>query len=120
MADFTASGATQKRNFTNRKRRKVIVKHEALLGFAFEDFEALHIVAGAERCRDQGLGFAAGKNRRAVCAGQHADFNPDVANLIESPAIGTAFLIDFSFACASSSSSGIAACNSFLSSRTRV
>ena len=62
MTDFATSSATQKRNLSNRKRRKVIVKHEALFGFAFEDLKSLHVVAGAESCGDQGLGFAAGED----------------------------------------------------------
>ncbi len=44
--------------------------------------------------RDQGLGFAASENCRAVSARQHADFDPDIANLIELAAIGTALLLD--------------------------
>ena len=94
MTDFAAACATQKRNLSNRKRREVIVQHEALLGFAFEDFQALHVVAGAQGGGDQGLGFAASEDGRAVGAGQNADFDPDIANLVESAAIGTALLVD--------------------------
>ena len=98
MADFAAAGAAQKRNFTNRERREVVVQHEALLGFAFEDFQALHVVAGAEGGGDQGLGFAAGEDGGAVGAGQNADFDPDIADLVEGAAVGTALLIDHLFA----------------------
>ena len=98
VTDFAAPGSAQKCHFSNRKRRKVIVQHEALLGFAFEDFEALHVVAGAQGGGDQGLGFAAGEDGRAVGARQHADFDPDIANLIEGAAIGTALLVDDLFA----------------------
>ena len=94
MTNLAPSGSAQKRNFSNRKRRKVVVKHEAFLGFAFEDFEALHVVAGAEGGGDQGLGFAAGEDGAAVGAGQHADFDPDVADLVEGAAVGTALLVD--------------------------
>src|SRR5581483_3982825 len=39
---------SQKRDFTYAERRKIVMEHEALLCFALEDFEALHIVAGAK------------------------------------------------------------------------
>ncbi len=79
-------------NFAHREWREIVMQHEALLGFAFEDFEALHVVAGAQGRRHQSLGFAASEDRGSVRARQHADFDPDVANLIERAAIGTAFL----------------------------
>ena len=130
MADFAAACAAQKCNFSNRKRRKVIVQHEAFLGFAFEDFEALHVVAGAQGGGDQRLGFAAGEDGGAVGAGQNADFDPDIADLVEGAAVGTALLVDHLLAedalaqglevglelllRPASSSSGIAACRLFL------
>ena len=85
-----------RRNATSptRKRREVVVQHEALLGFAFEDFEALHVVAGAQGGGDQRLGFAAGEDGRAVGARQDADFDPDIADLVEGAAVGTALLVD--------------------------
>src|ERR1035438_9960688 len=42
VANLATAGATHKSNFTNRKRRKIIVQHEALLGLTFEAFETLH------------------------------------------------------------------------------
>ena len=74
------------------------MEHEPLFGFAFEDFEALHVVAGAERCRHQGLGFAAGEDGRAVGARQDADFDPDVADLVEGARVRAPLLIDYLFA----------------------
>ena len=74
------------------------MQHEAFLGFAFEDFEALHVVAGAQGGGDQGLGFAAGEDGRSVGAREDADFDPDVANLVEGAAVGTALLVDNLFA----------------------
>ena len=94
MTDFAASRAAQECNFSNRKRREVVVQHEAFLGFAFEDFEPLHVVAGAQGGGDQGLGFAASEDGGSVGAGQYADFDPDVANLVERAAVGTALLVD--------------------------
>ena len=70
------------------------MQHEALLGLAFEDFQPLHVVGGAERGGDQRLRFAAGEDRRAVRARQNADFDPDSANLVEGAAIGTALFLD--------------------------
>ena len=70
------------------------MQHEALLGFAFEAFQALHVVAGAQRGGDQGLGFAAGEDGAAVSSRQHAGFDPDFADLVEGARIGTPFLFD--------------------------
>ena len=66
------------------------MEHEAFLGFAFETFEALHIVAGTQRCSDQRLGFAAGEDGAAVGARQDSGFDPDFANFIEGARVGTA------------------------------
>ena len=94
VPDLAPARSAQKCNFANRERREVVVQHEALLGFAFEDFEALHVVAGAQGGGDQRLGFAAGEDGGAVGAGQDADFDPDVADLVEGAAVGTALLVD--------------------------
>src|SRR5882757_2082546 len=94
MSYFAASGSTHESNLSHRERREVVVEHEAFLGFALEAFQSLHVVAGAEGGRDQRLGFTARKNRAAVGARQDADFNPDVANLIEGAAVGTAFVLN--------------------------
>ena len=93
VADLAASGAAQECNFANRERREVVVQHEALLGFAFEGLQALHVVAGAQRGGDQRLGFAAGEDGRTVGARQHADFDPDIADLVELAAVGTALAL---------------------------
>ena len=70
------------------------MQHEAFFGFAFEAFQPLHVVAGAERCRDQSLRLAAGKDRAAVSAWQHSSFNPDVAHFIKRARIRTPLLVD--------------------------
>src|SRR6266487_7049773 len=98
MADFPASSPAQKCHFSNGKRRKVIVKHEALLGLAFESFQALHVIAGSERGGHQGLGFAASEDSGTMSTRQHADFDPDVANLIKGPAVRTPLLLDYRLA----------------------
>ena len=69
------------------------MQHEALLGFAFEAFEPLHVFAGAEGRRHQGLRLATRKDRRSVSARQHAGLNPDIANLVEGAPIGTTLLM---------------------------
>ncbi len=94
VTNLATARSAQERNFAHRERREIVVQHEALLGFAFEGLQPLHVVAGAQRGGDQRLGFAASEDRRAVSPGQHADFNPDIANLIELAAIGTALLFD--------------------------
>ena len=68
------------------------MQDESLFGLAFEAFEALHVVAGAEGGGNQGLGFAAGEDGAAVGAGQDSGFDPDVADFVEGAGIGTAFL----------------------------
>ena len=94
MADFATTRATQERHFAHRERREVVMQHEALLGFAFERFQPLLVFAGAQRRGNQRLGLAAGEYRRPVSARQHADFDPDIANLVELAAIRTALLFD--------------------------
>ena len=98
VADLAAAGAAQERDLSHRKRREVVVQHEALLGFAFEAFEPLHVFAGAQRRRHQGLGLAARKDRRSVSPRQYAGLNPDLANLVEGAPVRTAFFVRNLFA----------------------
>ncbi len=51
--------------------------------------DALLVFLGAEGGGDQRLGLAAGEQRRAVGAGQHADFDGDRADLVERAAVRT-------------------------------
>ena len=53
------------------------MQHEVLAVFAFQRVDDLLVLAGAEGGDHQRLGFAAGEQRRAVGAGQHADFDFD-------------------------------------------
>ena len=94
MTNFPSSGAAQKLNFANGKRRKIIVQHEAFFGLAFERFQSLHVIRRAQSRRHQGLCFSAREDRRPVRARQHAHFNPDVPDLIECPRVRTALLVD--------------------------
>src|SRR5438105_1040136 len=94
VSNFTTSSTTHKCHLTNRKRRKVIVEHEAFFGFPFEAFETLHVVTGTERSRDQGLGFTAGEDSAAMHARQDSRLDPDFANLVERSSVWTAFVLD--------------------------
>ncbi len=94
VADLATARSTQERDFAHRERREIVVQHEALLGFAFEGLQPLHVIARAQGRGDQGLGLTASEDRRAVSPGQHANFNPDIADLIELAAIGTALFFD--------------------------
>ena len=87
MTDLATACAAQERHFAHRERREVVVQHEALLGFAFEGLKSLHVFAGAERRGDESLCFAAGEDRGTVRARQDADFDPDIADLVELAAV---------------------------------
>ena len=89
VANFAATRAGHTSCFTNAERRKVVVKHEGLLLLAFIALQPLSIVLGAECGRNQGLGFTACKQRRAVHAGQNFGLDGDFTNLVEGAAIGT-------------------------------
>ena len=67
---------------------------KAFFGFAFEPFQALHVVAGAECGGDQGLRFSSCEDGAAVGSWQHAGFDPDVAHFVEGAGVRTPLLID--------------------------
>ena len=73
MADLASSGRTHAARLADRIGREVIVQQEALLVGAFQGVDELLVFAGAERRDHQRLGLAAGEQRRAVGARQHAD-----------------------------------------------
>ena len=56
------------------------MQHERLFALALQRVDDLRVAAGAERRRDQRLGLAAGEQRRAVGARQHAGAHDDVAH----------------------------------------
>ena len=75
MSDFAAARAAHEPYFADAEGREIVVQHEALGGLAgIQHLDALLVFLGAERDGDQGLRFAAREQRRAVRAGQHADF----------------------------------------------
>ena len=56
------------------------MQQERLFVRSRQRVDVLLVLAGAERGHDHRLGFAAGEQRRAVGARQHADFGDDVAH----------------------------------------
>ena len=89
VADLATARAGHAACFTNAERREVVVEHEVLFLLALIALQALAVVGGAQRGGNQGLRLAAGKERRAVRAGQNAGLDGDLANLVEGAAIGT-------------------------------
>ena len=65
------------------------MQHKFTLLLAFVALHALRVVGRAQRRGDQRLGLAAGEERGAMDAGQHADLALDVANLVEGAVVGT-------------------------------
>jgi hypothetical protein len=99
------------------------VEHEPLVGFALDHLDLLLIVGRAQRDGDQRLGLAAREDRRPVRAGQRADVPPDLADLVESPAVEPPAVSSLKMAFASTfrstSPSGSDAINSSRSWSTR-
>ena len=62
--------------------------------FAFVAFHALCVVGGAERGGDERLGFAAGEEGGTVDAGQNADFDRYISDLVEGAVIGADALVE--------------------------
>ena len=67
-------------SFTNGERREVVVQQEGFFVGASQRVDELFIVAGAERCNNQSLGFAACKQGRTVGSWQFTNFGNDWAN----------------------------------------
>ncbi len=77
MADFAALGRTDPPGFARCEWGHVVVQHETVFKFTRQRIDFLCIALGAQRCNDQGLGFATCEQGRAMGAGQHtvADLN---------------------------------------------
>ena len=95
MADLATADAGHTSNFANGERREVVVQHEAALLLAFVALHALRVVGGAERGGDERLGFAAGEERRAVHAGEHAGLDGDLADLVEGAVVGADAVVEY-------------------------
>ena len=89
MADLAASGAPEKLYFADGEWREVVVQHEAPVAFALDALDLLLVVRGAQRGRDERLGFAAGEDGGPMHAGQDADFGPNVSYLDEPATVET-------------------------------
>ena len=87
VADLAALGAAHATGFTDRVGREVVVQQELLLVGPCQRVDVLLVLAGAERGHHHRLGFAAGEQRRAVGARQHADFGDDVAHGLDVAAV---------------------------------
>ncbi len=77
MSDLAAARRAHAARLAGGVRRKIVVQHEMRAIFALERVDDLLILAGAQGRDDQRLGFAAGEQRRAVSARQHADLGLD-------------------------------------------
>ncbi len=80
VTDFAPLGAAEASGFTDRVGREIVVQQELLLVGSCERVDVLLVLAGAERGHHHRLGLAAGEQRRAMGAGQYADFGDDVAD----------------------------------------
>ena len=80
VADFAPAGRAHAAGLADRIGREVVVEQEPLLVGPVQRIDILLVLARAERRDDQRLRFAAGEQRRAVGAGQHADLRQDRAH----------------------------------------
>src|SRR5204863_3831727 len=83
VADLAPALAAEELHLADREGREVVVQEELLLRFALVLLDDLGVAPRAERDRGQGLGLAAGEDRRAVRARQHADVDLDAADFVE-------------------------------------
>ena len=89
VADFAATGAAEAAGLTNRERRKVVVKDEALgLHAAGEGVEALGFLGRPEGRDDEALGIAALEEGGTVDAGEDVDLGADLAERLGIAAVG--------------------------------
>ena len=74
MTHFTTVGEPDPARFTHRVGREVVVQHEGIATLAFQGVDDLGIPGGTQRDGTNGLGFAAGEQRRTVYLGQNIHF----------------------------------------------
>ena len=77
VADLAAARSGHAAGLADRERREVVVQEERLLVGPVQGVDPLLVLAGAERGHHQRLRLAAGEQRRAVSARQHADLGHD-------------------------------------------
>ena len=73
VADFAASGSTNRTHFTDGKGREVVIEHEFLRILFGQTVNALFVAGGSQRHRDQCLGFAPLEDSRSMGPWQNAD-----------------------------------------------
>src|SRR5512144_311515 len=89
VADFAATGRADASGFTHRIRREVVMQQECLFVRSLQGVDELLVLGGAEGGDHQGLGLAAGKQRRAVSAWQYPDLGDDRPDSYKVAAVDT-------------------------------
>ena len=87
VADFAPPGRAHAAGLADREGREVVVQQEGLFVGALQRVDQLLVLGGAERGHHQRLGLAAGEQRRAMGARQHADLRHDRTHGLEVAAV---------------------------------
>ena len=74
VADLAPAGPADRTALADAEGREIVIEHELLAVFVDQAVDALLVAAGAEGGGDEGLGFAAGEEGRAMGARQNAHF----------------------------------------------
>jgi hypothetical protein len=80
VADLAPARRAEAADLAHRIGREVVVQHEVGARVGVQRVDDLLVLAGAQRGDHQRLGLAAGEQRRAMRARQHADFGDDRAD----------------------------------------
>ncbi len=83
VTDLAPARPAHAAGFTHREGREVVVQQEGFLIGPLQSVDELLVLAGTQRGNHQRLGFAAGEQRRAMGARQHADFGHDRADRLQ-------------------------------------
>src|SRR5690606_16499695 len=94
MAHFATTGKADTTALTDRVGREVVVQHKRVFALAFEGVDDLRIAQRTEGCRDQGLGFTAGKQGGTVNLGQYANLDADGTHGLAVATIDAGFATD--------------------------
>ena len=90
MADISPTGSTEAFYFSDRIRRKVVVKHKRTKLFSAERFHALFILAGTQRQHPEHLSFPTGKKGTAMWTRQDTDLTGNRPDFVESAIVDPA------------------------------
>src|SRR5690606_27707227 len=94
VADLATAGAAHRARLADRVGREVVVEEEGLPVLLDEPVDALLVLAGAERRRDDRLRLAAREERRAVRAREEAHLDADRADRLEVAAVHAAPIVE--------------------------